>query len=79
MDQTVSKTWDGCVGSRPDPLDSEIGNLSNRYPGLQNVNCPSELLALSDDESDLKAKIGSLSATGSTYIPAGLLCFEIDH
>ena len=72
-DQTITKTWNGCVGSRPDPLDAEIGSLSTRYPGLQNVNCPSELMALSDDKSDLKAKIDALSATGSTYIPAGLL------
>lgn len=72
-DQTISKTWNGCVGSRNDPLDESIGNLTNRYPGLQNVNCPAELMALSDDKSDLKAKIASLTATGSTYIPAGLL------
>jgi Flp pilus assembly protein TadG len=69
----VTSKWNGCVGSRDNPLDEEIGKLSNRYTGLMNIGCNDEILTLTDNESKLKSKISGLVANGNTYVPAGLL------
>jgi Mg-chelatase subunit ChlD len=66
-------TWNGCVGSRPDPLDESLGSLSTRYQGLTNEWCTSEIVELTDNKSKLHDTIDGLVATGETYIPAGLL------
>jgi Flp pilus assembly protein TadG len=66
-------TWNGCVGSRPDPLDESLGSLSTRYQGLTNEWCTSEIVELTDSKSKLHDTIDGLVATGETYIPAGLL------
>jgi Flp pilus assembly protein TadG len=72
-DVTDTKKWHGCVGSRNNPLDEQIGSLSNRYPGLMNITCTKELMELTDSKSNLESKINSMSGSGNTYIPAGLL------
>ena len=72
-DQTYNNTWNGCVGSRSNPLDEHIGTLSTPYPGLQNTTCPAPLTKLTDKGSDLKSKLDAMNAVGNTYIPAGLL------
>jgi Flp pilus assembly protein TadG len=71
--QTSTVTWNGCVGSRNAPLDEQIGSLSNRYPGLMNAWCNSEILDLTDDKADLDAKLDGMTGAGNTYIPTGLL------
>jgi Flp pilus assembly protein TadG len=65
--------WYGCVGSRPDPLDKQLGSLSTGYPGLMNTGCTKELLELTDSKTDINDKIDSLTGAGNTYIPIGLL------
>ncbi len=65
--------WNGCVGSRNDPLDENIGTPSSPYPGLPNAGCNVEILKLTNDKSALLAKVDSLYGNGETYIPAGLL------
>jgi Mg-chelatase subunit ChlD len=65
--------WYGCVGSRPEPLDEQLGGLSSRYKGLVNQGCTSELVELTDNKTKLNDTIDALVATGETYIPAGLL------
>ena len=70
---TATYTWNGCVGSRPDPLDESLGSLSTRYKGLTNEWCTSEIVELTDSKSKLHSTIDGLVATGETYIPAGLL------
>jgi Flp pilus assembly protein TadG len=72
-DVTEYQTWHGCVGSRNNPLDQEIGTLSTRYPGLMNQMCTAEIVDLTNDKSVLNGAIDKLKATGSTYIPAGLM------
>jgi hypothetical protein len=69
----VTNKWYGCVGSRNDPMDENIGTPSSPYPGLMNAGCNDEVVTLTDNESKLKAKINGLVAAGSTYIPTGLL------
>jgi Mg-chelatase subunit ChlD len=70
---TQTQTWDGCVGSRSVTDDTVIGNLSVKYPGVQNVHCPAPLMPLDDKKQDIDDAIDAMSGTGNTYIPAGLL------
>jgi Flp pilus assembly protein TadG len=50
---TSSFKWNGCVGSRNEPLDESIGTVSSRYKGLMNHTCTSELIELTDNKSKL--------------------------
>ncbi len=72
-DHVVSSKWHGCVGSREGPLDEKIGVLSSTYPGLMNTTCAAEIVPLTNDKLKLDTTIASLSASGNTYVPAGLL------
>jgi Flp pilus assembly protein TadG len=72
-DVVQTEKWYGCVGSRNNPLDEDIGTASSPYPGLQNAYCSAEIEPLTKDKSALKSKISGLTANGNTYIPAGLL------
>lgn len=72
-DVSYDHKWYGCVGSRIEPRDEEIGTLSTRYPGLMDTGCVSELVDLTDDQSKLKSTIDGMVTVGETYIPAGLL------
>jgi Flp pilus assembly protein TadG len=66
-------TWNGCVGSRNDPLDVTIGTPNAKYPGIMDVGCPQPLTELTDIQSTLDSQIDGMVATGETYIPAGVL------
>jgi hypothetical protein len=70
---TQTFTWNGCVGSRPEPLDESLGSLGTHYVGLSNEWCTSELVELTDSKTTLHDKIDGFVATGETYVPAGLL------
>jgi Flp pilus assembly protein TadG len=66
-------TWNGCIGSRNDPLDVSIGTPSVKYPGIMDVGCPQPLTDLTDTQSTLNSQIDAMVATGDTYIPSGVL------
>jgi Flp pilus assembly protein TadG len=77
-----SPTWDGCVGSREAPLNSQDGSLSTKIPALSTnsdyssptyAQCPAPITPLTSDESKLKGEVASLFAAGNTYIPGGLI------
>jgi Flp pilus assembly protein TadG len=70
---TNTLTWNGCVGSRSVTADVTIGDPSVKYPGVQNVSCPTELLPLNNNKAAVNAKIDSMVAVGNTYIPSGLV------
>lgn len=71
---TTTNTWNGCVGSRPYPLDmQDTVDPSNRVPGIMNVWCSSPLSRLTNSASTIKAQIDAMTATGETYIASGLL------
>jgi Flp pilus assembly protein TadG len=72
-DVEETKKWYGCVGSRNNPLDENIGTSSSPYPGLQNAWCGAEIVTLTDDKAKLKSTISAMTANGNTYVPAGLL------
>ncbi len=72
-DVTINTKWNGCVGSRVEPLDESIGSISTPYKGLMDYGCTSEIVPITDDKATLDSTIDGLVATGATYVPAGLL------
>ncbi len=70
---TSTQTWNGCVGSRTDPFHTDPDYKGNKIPGIMNTSCGTEALELSSDMVAVQARIDSLTATGNTYIPAGLI------
>ena len=69
---TSSETWYGCVGSREGTLNVTPDYRNKQFPGIMNAKCGEEILPLTTNISSVKAKIDSLTASGATYIPAGL-------
>jgi Flp pilus assembly protein TadG len=67
-----NQTWNGCVGSRPEPFNTRDDNPNVKIPGLLNRSCGAPLTRLTRNESQLRASINGLVATGETYIPSGL-------
>ena len=67
-------TWNGCAGSRdaPNNVVADAGS-TNPIGGAMNANCGEEMLPLEKNLSLVDAKIDSLTASGSTYIPSGLI------
>ena len=70
---TTTMTWSGCVGSRDGTLNKEPAYRQKPFPGIMNVNCGEEVLPLTMNITQVKDKINSLSASGMTYIPSGLI------
>lgn len=71
---TNSDTWNGCVGSRAYPLDTnDVADASNRVPGIMNAWCSSPIQRLSNSPAQVKNQIDAMVATGETYIATGLL------
>jgi len=69
---TTAETWHGCVGSREGKLNVTPAYRNKEFPGIMNVTCGEEVLPLTTDINSVKAKIDSMTASGATYIPAGL-------
>ena len=65
--------WHGCVGSRPYPLETLDEQYDTKIPGIMNVWCSSEISPLTNDIGLLGSQIDAMTASGETYIPAGLI------
>lgn len=65
-------TFRGCYGSPPYPQNVRDSDLARKYPGMMNVNCSTQVTPMTYTLSTLTAAITALSASGNTYIPAGL-------
>ena len=73
VEQTYEHKWNGCVGSRNAPLNTQDDTYSTKVPGLLDRWCPGEILPLTSDVSAINASIDSMYAYGNTYIPSGLI------
>ncbi len=71
-EQKYTIEWNGCVGSRNYPLNIEDKTYSTRIPGLNNIQCPSQITELTNNPTTLKGAIDQLIPTGMTYIPQGI-------
>lgn len=70
---TKEVKWKGCIGSRSGLYNKTAAYRGKRIPGIMEASCGEEVLELTDDMTQVKAKINSLSASGNTYIPVGLI------
>jgi Flp pilus assembly protein TadG len=66
--------WKGCVGSRDYPAELQDGDYASKpVPGIPGNVCPGPILPMTEDEDAILAAVDSMDASGSTYIPAGLV------
>ena len=72
-DYTPTEKWHGCAGSRTDPLHMDPGFNGNRIPGVMNQTCGEELLPLTTNMMQVDKALNNLTASGNTYVPAGLI------
>jgi Flp pilus assembly protein TadG len=70
---TGESKWYGCVGSRKEPYNLKEAFSSQKFTGLMNLTCGTELLPLSADKVAVANRISSLSANDYTYIPEGVM------
>ena len=68
----VQNNWNGCVGSRPAPYNSEAPFAGKTFTALSGVPCGLPLNPLSNNFKAAKKTISKMVASGSTYMPAGL-------
>lgn len=69
---TNTYAFKGCYGSPPYPQNVRDSDAGRKYPGFLNLSCSKQVTPLTYNLTTLKAAITALSATGNTYIPAGL-------
>lgn len=69
---TTTVKFSGCYGSPPYPQNVRDSDIGRKYPGMMNKTCSAQVTPLSTDVATLKAAITAVSASGNTYIPAGL-------
>lgn len=69
---TVTKTFNGCYGSPPYPQNVRDSDAGRLYPGMMNITCSKQVTPLTTNAATLTSAINALSASGNTYIPAGL-------
>ena len=72
--RTVNHVWRGCVGSRGAPRYKTDDSYNvEKVPGLLDTSCSTEMLPLIGIQGQIISKINSLSPSGETYIPSGLI------
>lgn len=64
--------WHGCVASREAPFHHRKKFNARPFPGIKDITCSEPLLPLTNKYSTVNSKIDTLTASGETYIPAGL-------
>lgn len=70
---TYTAKWEGCVGSRDVPYNSQAGYNGRKIPGLPGDICGTELQPLTKNLKAVSKTIKALDAKGNTYMPSGLL------
>jgi len=68
----IASEWEGCVGSRDEPLNIHDGSYVNRVPAVIKVSCGAPILPLTTRKSDALNAISDLNPVGETYMAAGM-------
>jgi Flp pilus assembly protein TadG len=71
--KTGASRWHGCVGSRNEPFNLRDAFSGEKFKGLMNIKCGTEVLPLTADKVAVAKKISSLVANDYTYIPEGVM------
>lgn len=79
----ANQVWHGCVGPREYPANTRDSGYNNTIPRIiddltvsdsyTDTPCAPEIVPLTADQSVLNSRLTALTATGTTYIPAGLM------
>ncbi|MBV1692870.1 MAG: VWA domain-containing protein [Hyphomicrobiales bacterium] len=70
----IDSVWRGCVGSRDSPEDRDVvASAAKPVPGLMDVWCNSPLQRLTNDRTEIDARIEEFVASDETYVPAGMM------
>jgi Flp pilus assembly protein TadG len=72
-DESYNDVWNGCAGSRDNPLDTDDSQYGTPVPGIMNAMCAAPISPLTNDRPTIDAQIDGLTTIGETYIPAGLM------
>ena len=67
-----AENWLGCVGSRTAPYNKQAEFGGQKMPLIFDRSCGRALTELTDDLPRVRQNISDLTASGATYIPAGL-------
>ena len=67
-----TETWQGCVGSRNVPLDTQAAYAGVRIPGVMGT-CGTELQPMTANFTSARSTIDALAPNGDTYMPSGVL------
>jgi Flp pilus assembly protein TadG len=73
MATAAAGPWSGCVGSRNVPNNLDISSAGGTYPALTGVPCGVVVQPLTSKFDKVRSAIAAMNASGSTYIPTGLL------
>jgi len=65
--------WYGCVGSRTGNNNIEVSYNRKKIPPAMELTCGQAIKSLSSDMKAAEDVVTSLTASGATYIPAGLM------
>lgn len=65
--------WNGCVGSRNAPLNTQDGSYNVRIPGLLGINCGTPVQDWTTNIAQVRGMINGLTTEGETYLPSGLI------
>ena len=67
-----TETWQGCVGSRNVPLDTQAAFAGVRIPGIMG-SCGTEVQPMTANFASARSTIDALAPSGDTYMPSGVL------
>ncbi len=70
---TGASTWHGCVGSRKEPLNVRDSSPGNKFTGIMNEWCTTQIQPLTSEKSEVLTTINNLWTGGVTYIPEGVM------
>ena len=71
--QQHASNWSGCVGSRVSGFEFQVEAGGNQIPAFSNIHCGQALQPLTANMSAVRSKVNSLTPSGWTYLPAGLM------
>ena len=69
----VQHRWNGCVFSRPNPLNVQDGSYGTRIPGKMDETCSTPVTPLTTDRQTIRDAINAMAPDGDTYIPEGVM------
>lgn len=69
---TWTAKWEGCVGSRNVPLNTQAAYDGKKIPGLPGKICGTEMRPLTTNLKNVESTIKALTPKGNTYMPSGL-------